>query len=236
MSTFSYSDGARKSKFTHTCNLLSQFLKDKRTKMESKATTSTMDLLTNVQSSRQNASTLELLPSFMENPCINDSNIRLFTPETPQLTIFYAGKVLVMNAFPAKKATEVIELAINLASNQSCNNKNSPCATIASENLNIIKVPQTNTTQLHQGFCSNMRIPRRGSLLKFLEKRKERYEFVTLILVCFRRKENYFFFSVFNNIIIFLIILFSIHFLTLFHYYIFSLYDSEYIIDKLVLK
>ncbi|KAE9593615.1 hypothetical protein Lal_00036628 [Lupinus albus] len=186
MSTFSYANGSKKSKFSHTCNLLSQFLKDKHsssslglgimsTKMESKATNSTMDLLTNLQSSRQkDASNLELFPSFMENPCINESNLRSFTPETSQLTIFYAGKVLVIDAFPEKKATEVIELANNLASNQSSSNKNPPCATIATENLNIIKVSKTNTSQLRQVFCSNMRIPRRGSLLKFLEKRKER--------------------------------------------------------------
>lgn len=59
------------------------------------------------------------------------------------MAIFYAGKVLVFDAFPPEKATEIMELATKLSSNSSGVTKVVP--SVASENLN--KVPQTNTPQ-----------------------------------------------------------------------------------------
>ncbi|XP_061342912.1 jasmonate ZIM domain-containing protein 1-like [Gastrolobium bilobum] len=199
MSTFpdTVSDGRRsgkapeKSNFSQTCSLLSQFLKEKRSsgasthgiggKMEHRA--SRKDLLANQQNSdgalKLNASAMDFLPQLVENPCIKKSNVR--SPgqeESPQLTIFYAGKMLVFDAFLPEKATEVMELATKLASDNSSTAESPPNVTISTEKLNSSKVPQTNTTsetpKPGNQVGSDMRYPRRASLLKFLEKRKER--------------------------------------------------------------
>lgn len=200
MSTFpnTVSDGRKvagkapeKFKFSQTCSLFSQFLKEKRIsgdsasglfgKMDPKA--STKDLLGNMQNSdgglRLNASTIDSLPQLVENPCIKKSNIRSTAPETPQLTLFYAGKLLVFDAFSPAKATEIMELATKLASEIPSTEENPPSAPIANEKSKEPNVPQTNTVletpkQGNKTNCSDMRYPRRASLLKFLEKRKER--------------------------------------------------------------
>ncbi|KAE9595884.1 hypothetical protein Lal_00030783 [Lupinus albus] len=143
--------------FSQTCSLLSHFLKGKRSsdvstfgvgrKIEPKA--NMKDLLSNMQSSE---GALDLLPQLVENPCINKSNDRTPDPETPQLTIFYGGKMLVFDAFLPGKATEVMELATKLASDNPSIKESSPTASVGPD----------------------MRYPRRASLVKFLEKRKER--------------------------------------------------------------
>ncbi|KAF7814006.1 protein TIFY 10A-like [Senna tora] len=183
-----------KSNFSQACSLLSQLLKEKRGsgalshgmagKMESRATSK--DILTNLENPddtlRLNASALEFLPQFVENTCIKKSDTRCRSePETPQLTIFYAGKVLVFDAFAPEKATEIMEMATKLSSDStdSGTDKNTPSASAAKENLDVAKVPQNNAAQEvprsgPQPIKSDMRYPRRASLLKFLEKRKER--------------------------------------------------------------
>ncbi|XP_027336107.1 protein TIFY 11B-like isoform X2 [Abrus precatorius] len=199
MSTFpnTLSDGRRsgkapdKSNFSQTCSLLSQFLKEKRGsgdstlgiagKMEPRA--GTKDLLTNLQNSegalRLSASAMEFLPQLVENPCIKKSNVRSPGPESPQLTIFYAGKMLVFDAFSPEKATEVMELATKLASDSSGTEETPPSAPVTTEKLTVSKVSQTNSASEtprsgNQAVGSDMRYPRRASLVKFLEKRKER--------------------------------------------------------------
>ncbi|TKY64240.1 TIFY 11B [Spatholobus suberectus] len=181
-----------KSTFSQTCSLLSQLLKEKRAsgdstlgmggKMEPRA--STKDFFGTLQNSdgalRLNASAMDFLPQLVENPCIKKSNVRSPGPESPQLTIFYAGKMLVFDAFPPEKATEVMELATKLASDSSgAAEESPPSAPATTENSTVSKVPQTNTSSEtpragNQGVGSDMRYPRRASLLKFLEKRKER--------------------------------------------------------------
>ncbi|KAL1341124.1 hypothetical protein HN51_027597 [Arachis hypogaea] len=180
-----------KSNFSQTCSLLSQFLKEKRTsgastlgvgsKMEPRV--GTKDFLASIHNSdgalRLNSAAMDSLPQLVENPCIKKSNIRSLEPETPQLTIFYSGKMLVFDAFPPDKATEVMELATKLASNSSIVEQSQPSASVATENLSKDKVPQTNNASEtprpgKQAVGSDMRYPRRASLVKFLEKRKER--------------------------------------------------------------
>ncbi|CAJ1950723.1 unnamed protein product [Sphenostylis stenocarpa] len=199
MSTFpnTVSEGRRfgkapeKSSFSQTCTLLSQFLKEKRAsgdstlgmggKMEPKA--STKDMLGSLQNSdgalKLSASAMDFLPQLVENPCIKKSNLRSSVPESPQMTIFYAGKMLVFDAFPPEKATEVMELATKLASDTSgAAEETPPNDPVTTEKLAVAEVPQTITSETpkpgSQGVGSDMRYPRRASLLKFLEKRKER--------------------------------------------------------------
>ncbi|OIW04528.1 hypothetical protein TanjilG_13910 [Lupinus angustifolius] len=172
------------SNFSQTCSILSHFLKEKRSseastlgigrKIEPKA--NMKHLVSKLQSSdealRLNASALDFLPQLVENPCIKKSKDRTPDPETSQLTIFYAGKMLVFDAFLPERATEVMELATKLASDNSSIKESSPSASVATENLKGSKVPQTNTAS--ETTRPDMRYPRRASLLKFLEKRKER--------------------------------------------------------------
>ncbi|OIW20118.1 hypothetical protein TanjilG_01893 [Lupinus angustifolius] len=177
-----------KSNFSQTCTLLSHFLKEKRSsgasmggKNEPKG--NTKDLISNLQNSdgalRLNASALDFLPQLVENPCIKKSNDRTPGPETPQLTILYAGKMLVFDAFPPEKATEIMELATKLASDNSTIKESPHSVPITTEKFKGSKVPQTNTDSENprpgnQVVGPDMRYPRRASLVKFLEKRKER--------------------------------------------------------------
>ncbi|KAK7294476.1 hypothetical protein RJT34_17365 [Clitoria ternatea] len=197
MSTFpnTISDARRagkapeKSNFSQTCSLLSQFLKEKRdsslgigSKMDPRACTK--DLLANLQNSdgalRLSASAMDFLPQLVENPCIKKPNVRSAESESPQLTIFYAGKMLVFDTFSPEKATEVMELATKLASDSSSTEQSPSAPVVTTENLTLAKEPQANNTASetpkpgNQAVGSDMRYPRRASLLKFLEKRKER--------------------------------------------------------------
>lgn len=71
--------------------------------------------------------------------------------ENPQLSIFYAGKVF--DAFPPEKATEVMELATKLGSDNSGRDKIPPSAsaTVATENFTAVKVPRSGSLAFGSG-------------------------------------------------------------------------------------
>ncbi|KAK4269055.1 hypothetical protein QN277_022260 [Acacia crassicarpa] len=195
MSTFSDTEanGQRAgSNFSQTCNLFRQFLKEKRgcgaislgmsgKKIEPRGNpTTTMDLLTSLEQSddisKQSLSAMDFLPQLLENQSMIRSQAKA-EPKSPQMAIFYSGKVLVFDDFPPAKATEIMELATKLSCDNSGVIKNLRSASV--ENINEVTVPQTSTSRetSRPGRLSSgpdIRYPRRASLLKFLEKRKER--------------------------------------------------------------
>jgi jasmonate ZIM domain-containing protein len=88
------------------------------------------------------------------------SQIETKQPERSQMTIFYNGKVIVFNDFPADKANDLVQLAVK---------NNSP-------NLVAPKLAPVNVVQRPPQPIPELQLPiaRNASLQRFLEKRKDR--------------------------------------------------------------
>lgn len=143
---------AERSNFAQTCNLLSQYLKEKRSQylhgdtfgMKPASTTpATMNLLNSMESSpAPAASPVGLVPD---------------QPRSAPMTIFYGGQVLVFSDLSAEQAKEIMGFATKGSS--------------------VVPKTETNTPvqqQQPQAVGSDLPIARRASLHKFLAKRKER--------------------------------------------------------------
>ncbi|KAL1532918.1 protein TIFY 10A-like [Salvia divinorum] len=110
--------------FSQTCNLLSQYLKE-------------------------NGGFCDLDLNFNPKGSVNQSpKIEQPEKEIEQMTIFYAGQVIVLNDIPAVKAKEIINLATAVSPIQ----KPQPLPPLGSD----------------------LPIARKNSLARFLEKRKDR--------------------------------------------------------------
>lgn len=145
---------AERSNFAQTCNLLSQYLKEKRSQylhgdtfgMKPASTTpATMNLLNSMESSPA--------PS----PAPSPVGLVPDQPRSAPMTIFYGGQVLVFSDLSAEQAKEIMGFATKGSS----------------------VVPKTETKtpvqqQQPQAVGSDLPIARRASLHKFLAKRKER--------------------------------------------------------------
>ncbi|WOG89407.1 hypothetical protein DCAR_0208645 [Daucus carota subsp. sativus] len=137
-----------KLRFSQTCNLLSQFLKGKGSIRDLNFGMFFLHVV--------------FSPSFEKQASIDT--------RTAQMTIFYAGQVLVVDNLPAANAKEVMQLAskynnANKAADNFCGtSKPSASATIQARD-NQAQPPD-----------SDLPIARRASLHRFLEKRKDRYE------------------------------------------------------------
>ncbi|XP_074273578.1 protein TIFY 10a-like [Silene latifolia] len=115
---------AQKMSFSQTCNLLSQYVKEKRAlgfsnNLDTSRGASTMNLFPVKQAEDSNdgsvGRTIDLFPQISG---FNSSVNKRATPEPPaaQMTIFYGGQVVVFNDLPADKATEVMNLASSFES------------------------------------------------------------------------------------------------------------------------
>lgn len=121
----------QKSNFSHTCTLLSQYLKVKgsfgdlsldisRNFEASGTATQTMNLLPMIEKSGQDSGPkpVSLFPNFGSNftkeeatKKIDTSSVAKAEAEKSQMTIFYGGQVLVFNDFPPEKVKEIMVLA-----------------------------------------------------------------------------------------------------------------------------
>ncbi|KAL3830055.1 hypothetical protein ACJIZ3_018857 [Penstemon smallii] len=174
-----------KTNFSQTCNRLSQYLKenggfapfgDLTLGLEPKAPTGTMDLLPMIEKSGQNSGSRNPnMPLTVLPQKISDLSGTRFEAETAQMTIFYAGQVIVFNDFPAVKAKEIMSLASKSSDGAAQNNRTtalapplpaqSPAESTSTSIQNIIRPSP---------LSSDLPIARKHSLARFLEKRKDR--------------------------------------------------------------
>ncbi|KAK8969065.1 Protein TIFY 10A [Platanthera guangdongensis] len=138
-----------KSSFSVTCSLLSQFIKEKGSLAELG---------------------LGLPPRSLDCPPLGKR-----AAEKSQLTIFYAGKVMVFDNFPSEKARDLMQFASggqNLASGDVAPAPAVPVANTPS--CPATAKPPANFPPRAQPNFSDLPIARKASLHRFLEKRKDR--------------------------------------------------------------
>lgn len=200
----------KSSNFSQTCSLLSQYLKEKGSfgdlglGMSTAATNTaatTMNLFPVVEkpvavSTRnsppmsRNLSSMDLFPQQSGFGCgvsKDDSSVSKAEPETAQMTIFYAGRLIVFNDLPADKAKEVMLLASKGSSDNNPTNLAPTPVQKPSELTNLIPtststvVPNIGINMIEdrtqcppQPIVNDLPIARKASLTRFLEKRKDR--------------------------------------------------------------
>ncbi|KAA8523349.1 hypothetical protein F0562_009772 [Nyssa sinensis] len=113
-----------------------------------------------------------------EVPKKADSSVNKSEPETAQMTIFYAGQVIVFNDFPAEKAKDIMLLASKAGASDSVQ-KPLESTNLVPSGSNVVPNFGNNLVQEHvqrpsQPIVSDLPIARKASLTRFLEKRKDR--------------------------------------------------------------
>jgi jasmonate ZIM domain-containing protein len=158
-----------RSNFAQTCSLLSKYMKERRNFGSSDLsllgaestnqlpTTTTLNLLTNLENSPDNGGESDSVSRKMSN----NGGAQI-------MTIFYGGRVLVFNDLPADKAKESMALAYAAAATASASGNG---AGNIIPDLNIVSTPPPIQPRSHG---SDLPIARRNSLHRFLEKRKDR--------------------------------------------------------------
>ena len=179
--------GERATSFAMACNLLSQFVRKNGAaavdlglginKVEAEAKTT----LPGAEEAGRKE-TMELFPQSAGLGAVQDAAAPDATRELEkqQLTIFYGGKVLVFNDFPADKAKGLMQLASK--GNPVVQNVSAP-ATVTDSTKVQAAVPvlesslpaaQADAPKPARANTSDMPIARKASLHRFLEKRKDR--------------------------------------------------------------
>ncbi|XP_061361747.1 protein TIFY 10A-like [Gastrolobium bilobum] len=184
-----------KSSFSQTCSLLSQYLKEKgsfgdltlgitcNTETNGSSETSchsatTMELFPTNVTPQQNLTTMDLLspqaayPRHTEVPTLVNSSAFKSTekePKSAQLTMFYAGQVIVFDDFPAHKVEEMMAFATKGISQS----QNSSAAYTSTHSQPSI-IPNINPQIPSRPILCDLPIARKASLHRFLEKRKDR--------------------------------------------------------------
>ncbi|XP_021750030.1 protein TIFY 10b-like [Chenopodium quinoa] len=155
-----------KMSFSQTCNLLSQYVKEKRALGVDSRGPSTMNLFpvsgkqgTAAAEEDSNGCVGKTINLFPQLSGFNSSGNKRASPEppTPQMTIFYGGQVLVFNDLPADKAKEVMDLASSFEASQ----KKSKVETTNSSPSSPVAVPvsaQNTKSNLNSTLNSNQNL------------------------------------------------------------------------------
>ncbi|KAL8136482.1 hypothetical protein V2J09_002483 [Rumex salicifolius] len=161
----------RRSAFSQTFNLLSQYVKENKSIGDI-----SLGMFGNSDDQGQNdafrPTTMNLFPVNQKSA----KSMDLFPQQTgfasqsseiqsSPLTIFYGGQVIVVNDFPAHKAKEIMELA-----NRGASQKSSTTPLMKNTAQNIQESSEQPTTTV----VADLPIARKASLHRFLEKRKDR--------------------------------------------------------------
>ncbi|XP_023744408.1 protein TIFY 10A [Lactuca sativa] len=170
---FSGHKTTEKSNFSQTFNLLSQYLKENGTfgDLSLGMATGTMNLFpaTNTSSHRQQDATAAAAASPVS------TQVPKKQPESAQMTIFYAGQVIVLDDFPAEKAMEIMTLAGKGTTQKTQTFRPaSDWIPKPTEPSNLVASNIEKESVQLQPVVSDLPIARKASLARFLEKRKER--------------------------------------------------------------
>ncbi|KAK9697366.1 hypothetical protein RND81_08G033200 [Saponaria officinalis] len=149
--------------FSQTCNLLSHFVKENRSFCIPSSldaprgvegyNRSTMNLFPVKQTEELNGSVGRTINLFPQISGFNSSTKKRSSPEpsAAQMTIFYGGKVVVLDDMPADKALEVMKLASRFESSVKMRKVESPAGPVPVS----VPVPKANPvsipTQTHVG-------------------------------------------------------------------------------------
>ncbi|TKY75376.1 TIFY 10B [Spatholobus suberectus] len=185
---------AEKFTFSQTCSLLGQYLKEKGSFGDlTLGMTCTVETNGFSETSCHSATTLGLFPSIMtsrnltamaflspqtvyprhsEVPTIVKSRSMEKEPKAAQLTIFYAGQVVVFDDFPADKVEEIMSLASKEKSQSQSQNSSAYARTHNRQGNHPSIIP--NIIPQTPARPSDLPIARKASLHRFLEKRKDR--------------------------------------------------------------
>ncbi|KAL5198089.1 hypothetical protein ABZP36_001601 [Zizania latifolia] len=187
--------GEKASSFAMACSLLSRYVRQNgaaaaelglgiRGEAEPQRAPATMSLLpgAEVDEAERKKETMELFPQSAGFGLQDAATAREQEQDKRQLTIFYAGKVLVFNDFPADKANGLMQLASK--GSPVVQNVIAPAPTTVTDNTKVnMAVPapvsslptvQVDAQKPARANASDLPIARKASLHRFLEKRKDR--------------------------------------------------------------
>ncbi|CAI9760538.1 unnamed protein product [Fraxinus pennsylvanica] len=164
----------KRSNFSQTCSRLSQYLKENGSFGEL-----SLGLTQNFEPKRTAPTdTMNLLPMIENSGADLNMAVKKSEQETAQMTIFYAGEVIVFDDFPADKAKEIMILASNSsAQNYSTTAFPPPLPSLPPSNM--VQSPAESATNIvptpvAPPLASDLPIARKNSISRFLDKRKER--------------------------------------------------------------
>nr|ACG33139.1 pnFL-2 [Zea mays] len=189
--------GERATSFAVACSLLSRFVRQNgaapaqlglgiKGEDEQQRTPATINLLPGAdgEETERRKETMELFPQSagfgVKDPAAAPREQE--NKEKPkQLTIFYGGKVLVFDDFPADKAKDLMQLASKgspVVQNVVLPQPSAPAAAVTDKAVPVpvISLPaaQADAKKPTRTNASDMPIMRKASLHRFLEKRKDR--------------------------------------------------------------